>query len=159
MRTAAIIILLALTTMVAEAQKPEIRLRGGLNMFNSKSPDKEIAFLPHFGAQAGIRISTIGIYGELQYTMLEDVNTYESLGYLLPSIVGRWYGTRLFYVELGPSLLIPAGKVETTGLLSNPDNTFTFFVGGGFYTGKFEFGLRAYQTPKPTMQMSLGLKF
>ena len=138
------IIILAIGS-ASMAQNLEFRLRGGANFQKSNLQDKEYSFLPHFGASAGVRLSTIGIYGELLLSTHEDIGGIETIDYIIPSLHARLYTFRFAYAELGFTYLILSGEVDD---ISNVDKEAGYFIGLGASFKKFELGFRTASLPE-----------
>lgn len=142
----------------AGAQALEFRLKGGANFQNSKLADKEYSFLPHFGISAGIRLSTIGFYGELAYSTHEDINGSQTIPYIIPSIQVRFYTYRFIYVEGGLGYLIMAEDIEP-GAIENVNKEAGFYAGVGATFKRFEIGLRAATKPAANIQILAAIRF
>ena len=153
-----IVIALLIAGFTVSAQGLEFRLRGGANFQRSKMADQEFTFLPHIGASAGIRLSTIGIYGELLYSQHEEANGLTNLNYLIPSVHFRLYTFRFLYAEAGLMYLMLADDVED-GLLDNPDKEAGYYVGFGASFRKIELGLRTLTKPSTVIQITASYRF
>ncbi|MEE4115579.1 MAG: hypothetical protein V2I37_05395 [Marinilabiliaceae bacterium] len=153
-----IVFVLLIAGLAVSAQGLEFRLRGGANFQRSSMAGQEFSFLPHFGASAGIRISTIGIYGELLYSQHEEANGLSNLAYLIPSAHVRLYTYRFMYAELGLLYLMLTDDIED-GLLDNPDKEAGYYVGLGASFKKFEVGLRTISKPSLAIQITASYRF
>lgn len=153
-----IIMALLIGGISVSAQSLEFRLRGGANFQKSNMDDKEFSFLPHIGASAGIRISTIGVYGEFLYSIHEDINGIAEINYLIPSLQVRLYAFRYMYAELGFGYLVLNKDVEG-GLLDNPNKEGTYYIGFGASLRKIEFGIRTMGQPSTTIQLTASYRF
>lgn len=142
----------------AAAQGLEFRLKGGANFQKSNLADKEFSFLPQFGMSAGLRISTIGIYAEVDYSMHEDVNGSGGIPYIIPSAQVRWYTYRFIYAEAGLAYLLLAEDIEP-GLRENIDKEMGYYVGFGATSQRLEIGLRMASKPVSNIQILAALRF
>ena len=148
-------ILIALGSM---SQGLEFRIKGGINFQKSQSPDSEYSFLPHAGAMLGMRISTIGIYGEFLYSIHDNQNWPDQAAYLVPSALVRFYGFRMIFLEAGLSYWILADEQITGALIELPEKEFGYFVGLGFNLRKFEVGIRT-TAPISSIQLTGTYRF
>ncbi|MEA1886683.1 MAG: hypothetical protein U9N72_05700 [Bacteroidota bacterium] len=105
-----LIILLAISSisLSAMSQQLEFDLRGGINFQGSHSPDKNTSLLPHIGLMAGLKISTMGIYGEVLFSIHDDNDWAERANYFVASTLLRYYGFQPIYIEGGLSYYILA---------------------------------------------------
>lgn len=154
-----IILLLSLSVAVlsAGAQNLEIRARGGVNIQNSKLDNKDVSVFPHFGLSAGIRLSTFGIYGELLYSVHEDINGSGEVDYVIPSVHFRFYTYRYIYAEAGISYLLLSK--DPGGVIENVDKKAGYYVGLGATFRKFEVGLRTASLPVTNIQITASYRF
>ncbi len=127
-------------------------IRGGLNLMKSKTSDKDVSALYHFGAQAGIRISSFGFYGEALYSLLENQNTKggDPVEYFAPSLIFKWYVKKFIFIELGGTLLSKTSESDVPDDL-NPDGKVVMAGGLGAHFSKIELSLRS------TVEQSYGL--
>lgn len=153
-----LVITLLIIGVTAGAQGMEFRLRAGANFQNSKLDGKEYSFLPHFGASAGIRLSTIGIYGEVLYSQHEDINGSQAINYIIPSLQIRLYTFRYMYAELGLCYMVLADEIEG-GLIDNVDKEAGYYVGFGASFKKIEVGLRTANLPVTNIQLTASYRF
>ncbi len=156
-RTILFIALIAIGISAA-AQGLEFRLKGGANFQKSNLADKEFSFLPQFGISAGLRISTIGIYGEIDFSTHEDVNGSGGIPYIIPSVQVRWYTYRFIYVEAGLAYLLLAEDIEP-GLQENIDKEVGYYVGFGATYKRFEIGFRTASKPVTNIQLLAAIRF
>ena len=158
MKKTVLIIALALFGLSASSQGLELRLRGGVNFQRSSSAESEFSFLPHFGLMAGVRISTIGIYGEFLYSIHDDQNWLEAGSYLVPSALIRFYGFKNVYVEAGLSYYILAEENIGISMFEFDDKVIGYCGGLGFNLKKLDIGLRA-TAPVTSIQATASFRF
>jgi hypothetical protein len=132
-----------LAVIASFGQSFDWNARGGLNLMNSKSDDKNLAVLYHFGVQAGVRITNFGIYGEALYSLNEDQYGEEPIAYFIPSVLGKGYFLKFVFVEFGGSYLLKIGDSGVDPDVSNPDKTIMPFAGLGAHFSKVEVSLRS----------------
>ena len=142
----------------AGAQGLEFRLKGGANFQNSKLADKDYSFLPQFGMSAGIRISTIGFYVEVDYSTHEDINGSQAIPYIIQSLQFRFYTYRFVYAEAGLSYILLAEDIEP-GLMENVDKEAGYYLGLGATFKRFEIGLRTATKPATNIQLLAAIRF
>lgn len=145
MKKPAFIVLMLLCAMSARSfgQSFDWNLRGGLNLMASKNPDKDISLLWHVGGEAGIRITSFGIYGELLYSMNENQDGGDPVAYFVPSIIGKGYWRRSFFVEFGASFPFIADDSEVIENTLNPDGKVFLAAGLGVKVSKLEISMRS----------------
>jgi hypothetical protein len=152
------VLILSAAFISAGAQNAlEVRARGGVNIQNSKIADKDVSVFPHFGLSAGIRISTFGIYGEMLYSVHEDINGGGEADYLIPSVSFRLYTYRFVYAEAGLSYLMLTK--DPGGMIENVDKEAGYFVGLGLTLRKFELGFRTASQPVTNIQITASYRF
>ena len=159
MKKQLIIIFLVFTSLSAWAQKPEYRIRGGINMQQTQSPDSKFSFTSHIGAMAGVRISTFGIYGEALFSTHDGNNWTESADYFVPSLLVRFYGFRKMYVEGGIPYYILASDQIDGSLIDFPDKEAGFYAGFGLSLKKVEIGARSSMNPIQSIQFTGSFRF
>lgn len=158
MKRTIIFIALIAIGISAAAQGLEFRLKGGANFQKSNLADKEFSFLPQFGMSAGIRLSTFGIYAEIDYSTHEDINGSGGIPYIIPSAQVRWYTYRFIYAEAGLAYLLLAEDDEP-GLKENIDKEVGYYVGFGATYKRFEIGFRMASRPTSNIQLLAALRF
>lgn len=152
-----IVLFLSATFIGANAQGLEVRARGGVNIQNSNISDKNVSVLPHFGVSAGLRISSIGIYGEMLYSVHENINGSGEADYLIPSASIRFYTHRFVYAEAGIAYLMLTK--DPGGVIQNVDKKAGYFVGLGLTLRRFELGVRAANQPVTNVQLTASYRF
>ena len=116
-----------------------------------------MSVFPHFGLSAGIRLSTFGIYGELLYSVHEDINGSGEVDYVIPSVHFRFYTYRYIYAEAGISYLLLSK--DPGGVIENVDKKAGYYVGLGATFRKFEVGLRTASLPVTNIQITASYRF
>jgi hypothetical protein len=136
---------IAFLTGKLSAQSFDWNLRGGINMMQLKPEGKGLAVLYHAGAQAGIRITSFGFYGEALYSVHEDQNGGDPIPYFVPSLVVKVFLSKLFFVELGGSYMSKIEETEDPTLIydMNPDDKLYMLGGLGAKFSKFQLSLRS----------------
>ena len=140
-----VILLTLLFSSQAIGQSFDWNIRGGMNIMNSKTEGKDISLLYHFGAQAGVRITKFGIYGEFLYSMQENqagIEANPAVAYLNCSLLGKGYLFKSFFVEFGGTYMTMIGDPDDPSEL-NPDKSLMAFGGLGVHFSKIEISLRA----------------
>lgn len=150
--------LFSVISIALSAQGFEFRVRGGANFQRSENSGSEFSLYPHMGAMAGLRISTIGIYSELLYSSHEEANGLGAIAYIVPSVLARYYTSRMIYIELGIPYYILAEDVDP-GFSSNPDKEAGFYGGMGVTIKRFEAGLRSAMSPFKVVHITASIKF
>jgi len=112
-------------------------------MMNSKNPDKDLSILWHVGGQAGLRITSFGIYGEFLYSMNENQDGGDPVTYFVPSIIGKGYWRKSFFVEFGASFPIISDHSGVIDGTLNPDGRPFLAAGLGIKLSKFEISMRS----------------
>lgn len=138
-----LILFLALLTGAVYSQSFDWNIRGGLNLMNAQPSDEKIFFGYHAGAQAGVRISYYGIYGEALYSVHQDQDGGDPIAYFMPGLNVKRYLKKFIFVELGGSLLIPAGDTDLPDNSLNPENKPVMYAGMGGRFSVLELSLRA----------------
>jgi hypothetical protein len=138
-----ITLLTLLFTVASFSQSFDWNLRGGLNLMNSKSADKNLALSYHIGAQAGIRITSFGFYGEAAYSLLEDQYGGEPIAYFTPAILLKVQLKRMIFSEIGGMFLSRIDDSDGGTDSLNPDNSVMPFAGLGFNVSRAEISLRS----------------
>ena len=87
-------------SFMSKAQSFDWNIHGGLNLMKAKSGDSDLAFYYHAGVQAGVRITNIGLYGELNYSVHEDQYGGDPIPYLIPAALVKAYTLRFVFIEL-----------------------------------------------------------
>ena len=154
MKRLLIILTISLLTLPSMSQVLEFNLRGGINMDRSSVEGKDLSFLPHLGAMAGARFSSIGIYAEMLLTIHDGEGWAERGTYLVPSLVVRYYNPRIFYLEAGPSYYLLTEKQVPGADVLFPDKKIGFLAGAGFYAGRFDIGVRGV-LPVKSLQLTI----
>jgi hypothetical protein len=155
-----ITILAALISAISCGQSFDWNLRGGLNLMSSKTYGEDLALLYHFGAQAGVRITNYGFYGELTYSMLEDQLGGDPLAYLAPAVLAKAYILRFISCEVGAMLLSPVDDPASWINESNPDNDIYPFGGLGVHFSGIEISMRSVvKQSYAIIQLTASVKF
>ncbi len=136
-------LLVTIIACPAFSQSFDWNARGGLNLMNAKSGDKDLALSYHFGLQAGVRITNFGIYGEALYSMLEDQYGGEPIAYFVPAVVGKGYFLKFVFLEFGGAYLSKIGDSGVDPDIMNPDKKIMPFAGLGAHFSKVEVSLRS----------------
>ncbi|MFO7574133.1 MAG: hypothetical protein R6W67_03140 [Bacteroidales bacterium] len=153
-------ILATCMTAISFGQSFDWNLRGGLNLMNSKTTGEDLALLYHIGAQAGVRITNYGVYGELTYSMLEDQFGGGPLAYLAPAVLAKAYVLRFMFCEVGAILLSPIDDPASWIDDSNPDNEIFLFGGLGVHFSKIEISMRSIvKQSYAIVQLTAAVKF
>lgn len=138
-----ILLFLSVFTGVVYCQSFDWNIRGGLNFMNAQPSDKEVFFGYHVGAQAGVRISYYGIYAEALYSVHQDQDGGDDpIEYFMPGINVKRYLKKFLFVELGGSLLVPAGDTDLPDNSFNPENQPVISAGLGGRISVVELSLR-----------------
>lgn len=140
------------------SQNIEFGLSGGVNFQRSSSAESDFSFLSHFGVMAGVRISYVGIYGEVLYSTHDDENWLETGSYLVPSVFLRFYRLRNLYVEAGLSYYVLAEDQVGMSMYEFPDKQLGYFAGMGLNIRNFEVGLRT-TGPVMSIQATASIRF
>ena len=153
------IMVLALISAGATSQTySEFKIRGGINTQKAVDSDTNFSVYPHLGVLAGLRLSAIGIYGEILWSGHEDANGDGMTSYLTPAAVARYYTRGSFYFEAGlPYYLLLSN--DEPGLRTNPDKRAGFFAGAGVSTRRLELGIRALVAPVESLQLTASFRF
>ena len=128
---------------VSYGQSFDWNARGGINLMNAKSGDKDLAVLYHFGIQAGVRITNFGIYGEALYSMHEDQYGGEPIAYFVPAVVGKGYFLKFLFLEFGGAYAAMMGDSGVNPDIMNPDKKILPFAGLGVHFSKVEVSMRS----------------
>lgn len=136
-------LILSFSPAWSSAQSLDWNLRGGINIMDAKTSGKDVSVLFHAGAQAGVRITNFGFYGELLYSLNENQYPGDPVSYFIPSIVMKGYMRKLIFGEMGAGVLLKAGDSGVTDDTLNPDKSFNPFAGMGITFSKFEISFRA----------------
>jgi hypothetical protein len=153
-------LLFSFSLAYSSAQSLDWNLRAGINIMDAKTSGKDISVLFHAGAQAGVRITNFGFYGELLYSMNENQYPGDPVSYFIPSIVMKGYMRRLVFAEMGAGVLLKAGDSGVTDDTLNPDKSFNPFAGMGVTFSKFEISFRANLKQSYTiMNVTAAVKF
>ena len=158
MKKAFILLVFALISITAISQNLEFRLRGGVNFQRASTAEGDFSFLPHVGAMAGVRITSMGIYGEFLYSEHDDDSWPEPGTYFVPSLLFRYYIYRYIYSEVGLSYYLLGGEQAENSVYEYPDNKLGYFAGVGFSFKNFELGLRA-TNPVISIQATASFRF
>lgn len=144
---------LLLSSGIIFGQSFDWNLRGGLNFMKSMNEGKDLAVLYHAGGQAGIRITSFGIYAEAIYSLNENQNGGDPVAYFQPSLLLKGFLTRFLFVEVGGTLLHRVGNVDLSGVLAdmNPSDDTYMFAGLGVKVSKIQLSVRS------TVKNSYGL--
>ena len=153
--------LLSITIVFAVAgQSFDWNIRGGFNLMNSKSSGSDLAVLYHGGIQAGVRITNIGLYGEVIYSLHADQYGGEPIPYLIPAVVAKAYTLRFVFVEFGGAYLSKQGDSGVDPDIKNPDEKLFVLAGLGVHVSKIEVSLRALSKQSyGVIQLTAALKF
>ncbi len=138
-----LILFLSFFTAAVYSQSFDWNIRGGLNLMNAQPSDGEIFLGYHAGAQAGVRISYYGIYGEALYSVHQNQDGGDPVAYIMPGLNFKRYIKKFLFVELGGSLLIPAGDTDLPDNSLNPENVPVLSAGMGGRFSVLELSLRA----------------
>ena len=158
MKRIPVIIALLIIAVSSSAQDLEFRIRGGVNFQRAIGSDEEFSLYSHIGAMAGIRISTIGFYGEMLYSTHEEANGEGGINYIEPSAIFRYYTFKYMYAEAGLTYYILAEDVPD-GFNSNPDKDPGFFMGLGVSFRRIEVGMRTSTSPFKVVQATASFRF
>lgn len=158
MKRTVFLIAITLISLSASSQMIEFRLRGGVNFQRGSSADSEFSFLPHFGASAGVRLSSIGIYGEFLYSTHDNQNWLEPGDYFVPSAIIRYYIFSSVYTEVGLSYYKLAEDPVGIAMFEFDDKKVGYFAGLGINFKRFEFGLRT-TSPVASIQATASIRF
>lgn len=135
-------------------------IRGGFNLMNSKSTGTDLAVLYHGGLQAGVRITNIGLYGEVTYSVHADQYGGDPIAYLIPAVVAKAYTFRFVFVEFGGAYLSKQGDSGVDPDIKNPDEKLFVLAGLGVHVSKIEVSLRAVSKQSyGVIQLTAALKF
>jgi hypothetical protein len=162
--------LLFVTILVALAcgrnlygQSFDWNIRGGLNMMRSYTSGQKVALLYHAGAQAGVRITNFGFYGEAVYSLNENQYAdHDPVGYLIPSLVVKGFWRKHLFVEFGGSFLSKVGDSGVDPDEMNPDNKLFFMAGLGTQFSKLQISMRSTaqsSTSYVILQLTAAVKF
>ena len=159
-----LLLIFIMATGISYGQSFDWNIRGGLNVMNAQGDDEDLALLYHFGAQAGVRITSFGFYGEALYSMNEDQNGGDPVAYFIPAILTKGYWRKLLFIEFGGAFL---SKLDDSNKLDsgeedilNPDNDIFMLAGLGLHLSKFELSVRT--TTKQSygiIQVTAAVKF
>ncbi len=152
-----IVLLLSAAFIGAKAQGLEVRARGGVNIQKSNLAGKDVSVFPHLGVSAGLRISSLGIYGEMLYSVHENINGSGEADYVIPSASLRYYTPRVVYFEAGISYLMLTK--DPGGAIQNVDKEAGIFGGLGLTLRKLELGLRVANKPATNLQITASYRF
>jgi len=158
MKRTVFLLAITLISLSASSQMIEFRLRGGVNFQRSSSTGSEFSFLPHFGASAGVRLSTIGIYGEFLYSTHDKQNWLDPGEYYVPSLIFRYYIFSSVYAEIGLSYYKLAGDPAGIAMFEYDDKEWGYFAGLGVNFKRFEIGLRT-TSPVTSIQATASIRF
>jgi hypothetical protein len=158
MKRVYILLALLLITAASFAQGLEFRLRGGVNFQRSVGSDKDFSLYSQVGAMAGIRISTLGLYGEMLYSAHEEANGLGAINYIEPAAIVRYYTYKYLYAEMGLAYYVLTEDVPN-GINPNPDKDPGFFFGLGATTRRIEIGLRTSMSPFKVVQGTASFRF
>jgi hypothetical protein len=154
-----IIVFLAFNGVLC-GQSFDWNIRGGLNMMNGQPSDKEIFLGYHAGVQAGVRVSYWGFYGEVVYSLHQNQDGGDPIGYFIPGIVIKRYLKTFLFVDFGGAFLVMTGDPELSELTLNPENTPVALVGLGTKVSKFELSLRTFAKQSyGVIQVTAAVKF
>lgn len=110
---------------------------------DSKSSGKNVSALYHFGAQAGVRITNFGFYGEAMYSMHENQNTDgEPVAYFVPGIITKVFAKKFLFAELGAVYMAKIGDTGDSSTDLNPGGAGAFVAGLGFHVSKVQLSFR-----------------
>ncbi len=145
MKKLLLVIFLIVLVSVGEAdgQSFDWNLRGGLNLMNSKTSGQDISLLYHAGIQAGIRIASLGFYGEALYSMHENQYGGDPVAYFAPAILGKGFLKKIIFVEFGGTMLSIIGDSGIDNDILNPDGKLFMFAGLGLHFSKIEISMRS----------------
>lgn len=128
-------------------------------MQQTQSDDAKFSLTSHIGAMAGVRISTLGIYGEVLFSTHDSNNWSENADYLVPSLLVRFYGFRKIYVEGGiPYFILMSDQIDGS-FIDFPDKEVGFYAGLGLSLSRIEIGLRSSMNPISTVQLTGSFRF
>ena len=155
------ILIISVYTGVLYGQSFDWNVRGGLNIMESKSSDKDISLLYHAGIQAGVRISYFAIYGEVVYSMNENQQYGgDPVGYVIPAINIKRYVKKFLFAEFGGGFLVIAGDSGVDPESLNPNNKPFALAGFGTAFSNFELSLRAMsRSSYGIIQVTAAVKF
>ena len=155
-----LVISLILPLCLVSGQSFDWNLRGGINIQDSKTPDKDVSVLYHAGVQAGIRITSWGFYGEALLSLQENQYGGDPLAYFTPAILMRGYPRKIFFAEMGASLFAKTGDSGVSNDILNPDGDILFFAGLGLNISKLEISFRSHlKQSYPMMRVTAAIKF
>jgi len=126
----------------ASGQSFDWNIHGGLNLMKAKSGDSNMAMLYHAGIQAGVRITNIGVYGEIDYSLHEDQYGGDPIPYLIPAALVKAYTLRFIFIEAGAAYLAKMGDSDVDPDIMNPDEKIFLLAGMGVHVSKLEFSIR-----------------
>ena len=151
---------LAISSFVSFSQSFDWNIHAGLNLMNAKSGESNLSLLYHGGIQAGVRITNIGVYGEIDYSLHEDQYGGDPVPYLIPSILVKAYVLRFVFAEGGASYLLKQGDSDVDPDILNPDKKIFMVAGLGVHVSKFEISLRTMAKQSyGIVQARIALKF
>ena len=135
-------------------------LRGGLNLMNSKTSGEDLSLLYHAGIQAGIRVASFGLYGEVLYSMHENQYGGDPVAYFAPALLGKFYLKKFIFVEFGGTMLSIIGDSGVDNDILNPDGKLFMFAGLGAKISKIELSLRStVKQSYGVIQLTAALRF
>lgn len=158
MKKTLILLAVTLISLPAVSQNLEFGLRGGVNFQRSSSAESDFSFLPHVGAMGGVRISYVGIYGEVLYSTHDAESWLETGSYIVPSVMLRFYRLRNLYVEAGLSYYLLAEDQIGMSMYEFPDKQLGYFAGMGLNIRNFEVGIRS-TGPVMSIQATASIRF
>ena len=126
-------------------------------MQSASAADNNVSFTLHAGAMAGLRISDLGLYGELLYSKHDNESWPSAASYLVPAVILRYNGFRFVYVEAGMPYYLLFGEQPDPSVKEIPDKSIGVYAGAGFTLGKLEIGLRA-NAPAVSLQATVSYR-
>jgi hypothetical protein len=146
---------------ILSGQSFDWNIRGGINIMDAKASDKNVSALYHFGAQAGVRITNFGFYGEALYSMHENQNTEgDPVAYFVPGIITKVFAKKFLFAELGGVYMVKTGDSGDSSMDLNPEGVAAFVGGLGFHVSKVQLSFRAtVKESYPILQVTAAFKF
>jgi len=126
------------------AQSFDWNLRGGVNIQDSKTTGKDIALWYHAGAQAGVRVASLGFYGEALYSIQENQYGGDPVSYFSPAVLMKGFTKKFVFVEMGATMMSLVGDPVVANDILNPDGEIFFFAGLGFKVSRIEISFRSH---------------
>ncbi|OFY61836.1 MAG: hypothetical protein A2V64_08310 [Bacteroidetes bacterium RBG_13_43_22] len=154
------VLMLLITINYSFSQSFDWNIRAGINIMDSKTSGKDVSVLYHAGAEAGVRITNFGFYGEALYSAHENQYGGDPVGYFVPAILMKGYMRKILFGEMGGALAL---KIDDSGIpddTRNPESIFYAFAGMGLHISKFDLSFRAnLKQSYAIMQVTAAVKF